>query len=42
MEYARDLGYCAAKFLLSGGGGVMVSVQGGRFVPIPFTQLLES
>src|SRR5262245_11602695 len=26
MEYTRDLGYCAAKYLLSGGNGVMVSM----------------
>ncbi len=41
MEYARDLGYCAAKYLLSDGGAVMVSMQGGRFVPIPFSQLID-
>jgi len=28
----RDLGYCAAKYLLSGGSAVMVSMQGGNFV----------
>jgi 6-phosphofructokinase 1 len=41
MEYARDLGYCAAKYLLSGGSAVMISMQGGRFVPIPFTRMLD-
>ena len=41
MEYTRDLGYCAAKYLLSGGNGVMVSLQGGHFVPIPFAQLVD-
>jgi 6-phosphofructokinase 1 len=41
MEYTRDLGYCAAKFLLSGGNAVMISMQGGHFVPIPFTDLLD-
>jgi 6-phosphofructokinase 1 len=41
MEYARDLGYCAAKYLLTGGGAVMVSMQGGRFVPIPFASILD-
>ena len=41
MEYTRDLGYCATKFLLSGGNAAMVSIQGGHFVPIPFTQLLD-
>ena len=41
VEYARDLGYCAAKYLLSGGAAVMVSLQGGHFVPIPFGQLID-
>ena len=41
MEYTRDLGYCAAKVLLSGGSGVMVSMQGGQFVPIPFAQMVD-
>ena len=41
MEYTRDLGYCAAKFLFSGGNAAMVSLQGGNFVPIPFTQLVD-
>ncbi len=41
LEYTRDLGYCAAKFLLSGGNASMVSMQGGRFVPIPFSEMLD-
>jgi 6-phosphofructokinase 1 len=41
MEYTRDLGYCAAKYLLSGGNAVMISMQGGHFVPIPFAELLD-
>jgi len=41
MEYTRDLGYCAAKYLLSGGNAVMISMQGGQFVPIPFAELLD-
>ncbi|HSK09494.1 MAG TPA: 6-phosphofructokinase, partial [Vicinamibacterales bacterium] len=41
MEYTRDLGYCAAKFLLSGGNAAMISMQGGHFVPIPFTDLID-
>jgi 6-phosphofructokinase 1 len=41
MEYTRDLGYCAAKYLLSGGDKAMVSMQGGRFVPVPFHQLID-
>jgi ATP-dependent phosphofructokinase / diphosphate-dependent phosphofructokinase len=41
MEYARDLGYCAAKYLLSGGNSAMVSMKGGHFVPIPFSSLID-
>jgi ATP-dependent phosphofructokinase / diphosphate-dependent phosphofructokinase len=41
MEYTRDLGYCATKFLLTGGNAAMVSLQGGHFVPIPFAELLD-
>ena len=41
MEYARDLGYCAAKYLLAGGNSAMVSMQGGHFVPIPFASLID-
>jgi len=41
MEYTRDLGYCAARYLSEGGTAAMISMQAGRFVPIPFTQLLD-
>ena len=41
MEYTRDLGYCAAKYLFAGGNGVMVSMQAGHFVPIPFSEMLD-
>jgi 6-phosphofructokinase 1 len=41
LEYTRDLGYCAAKYLLAGGNGVMVSMQAGHFVPIPFAEMLD-
>ena len=41
MEYTRDLGYCAARYLIAGGHGAMVSMQGGRFVPIPFAALID-
>jgi 6-phosphofructokinase len=36
MEYTRDLGYCAAKYLLEGGSNAMITMQGGEFVPVPF------
>ena len=41
VEYTRDLGYCAAKYLLSGGNAAMVSMQAGNFVPIPFAEMLD-
>jgi 6-phosphofructokinase 1 len=41
MEYTRDLGYCAAKYLLAGGNAAVISMQGGTFVPVPFDQLLD-
>jgi 6-phosphofructokinase len=41
MEYTRDLGYCAAKYLFSGGNAAMVSLKGGHFLPIPFTKMLD-
>jgi 6-phosphofructokinase 1 len=41
MEYTRDLGYCAAQFLLEGGNAAMVSIQNGRFTPIPFDRLVD-
>ncbi len=41
IEYTRDLGYCAAKFLIEGGSNAMVSMQGGQFIPIPFSELLD-
>ena len=41
LEYTRDLGYCAAKYLVSGGNAAMVSIQGGHFVPIPFREMID-
>jgi len=41
LEYTRDLGYCAAKFLLEGGSNAMISLQDGQFVPVSFTSLLD-
>ncbi len=41
IEYTRDLGYCAAKFLIEGGSGAMVTVQQGKFKPIKFEDMLD-
>ncbi len=41
LEYTRDLGYCATKYLLSGGNAAMISMQAGNFVPVPFRSLID-
>src|SRR5919197_4644942 len=41
MEYTRDLGYCAAKYLLEGGSNAMVTLINGHFEPMPFAELLD-
>ena len=42
MEYTRDLGYCAAKYLIEGGNAAMISMQGGHFVPVPFSEMTDA
>jgi len=42
IEYTRDLGYCAAQYLLDGGTSAMVSIQDGRFTPIPFESMVDA
>ena len=39
--YCRDLGYAAICFLRDGGSDAMVSIQGGRMVPIAFEDIRE-
>lgn len=41
MEYCRELGCCAAEFLISGGTGAMVSIVNGKFSPMPFDTILD-
>ncbi len=41
MEYTRDLGFCAAQFVLEGGNAAMVSIQEGHFVPLYFKDILD-
>jgi 6-phosphofructokinase 1 len=41
MEYTRDLGYCAAQYLLDGGTDAMIMLVDGRFQPQPFDQMLD-
>jgi len=41
MEYCRDLGFMAAKFLMDGGSSALISFQDGRFVPMYFQNILD-
>ena len=41
MEYTRDLGYGAAKFLVEGGSGATITMQHGRLVPVPFEKMFD-
>ena len=41
MEYTRDLGYCAAQYLLDGGTDAMIMLVDGRFQPLPFNEMLD-
>lgn len=40
-EYTRDLGYGAVKFLLNGGSGALITVQGSVMVPMSFDELKD-
>jgi 6-phosphofructokinase len=40
-EYARDLGYAAVEYLIAGGSGALVTIQGGEMQPIPFRDILD-
>ncbi len=41
IQYTRSLGFWGTRFLLEGGNGAMVTIQGGRLVPVPFRQMLD-
>ncbi|MCA9587573.1 MAG: 6-phosphofructokinase [Myxococcales bacterium] len=41
MEYTRDLGYCAARYVIEGGSDALISIQQGSFVPIPFGAIMD-
>ena len=41
IQYCRGLGYWATRFLLDGGTEAMATIQGGRFVPIPFAEMID-
>lgn len=41
IQYCRSLGYWATRFLLDGQTEAMVTIQGGKMVPIPFQAMLD-
>jgi 6-phosphofructokinase 1 len=41
MEYTRDLGYCAAQYVIEGGTEALISIQRGHFVPVPFAKIMD-
>lgn len=41
IQYCRALGYWGTRFLLDGGTDAMVTIQGGRLIPIPFREMLD-
>lgn len=40
-EYARDLGYMAVNHLLNGGSGTLITIEGGKFQPVPFSEIVD-
>ncbi|MCI0588529.1 MAG: 6-phosphofructokinase [Planctomycetes bacterium] len=41
LEYTRNLGYGAVKYLLGGGSGALIAVVAGKLTPIPFDSLID-
>ena len=41
IEYTRDLGFYAAKYLEEGGSGVVVSIELDHFKPLPLSEMLD-
>lgn len=41
IDYTRNLGFGAVKFLEEGNTGAMISIQGDRFVPLTFEDLKD-
>lgn len=41
VEYTRNLGYGAIRYLLRGGTGAMITFYDGRLRPIPFVEMID-
>ncbi len=42
IQYCRSLGYWGTHFLLDGGTGAMVTIQGGKLIPVPFREMIDA
>jgi ATP-dependent phosphofructokinase / diphosphate-dependent phosphofructokinase len=41
LEYTRDLGHSAARYVIGGGSEALVSIQDGKFVPMRFPDIMD-
>ncbi len=41
MEYTRDLGYCAARYVIEGGDKALICIQHGHFKAIPLKDMID-
>ncbi|HSQ63224.1 MAG TPA: diphosphate--fructose-6-phosphate 1-phosphotransferase [Polyangiaceae bacterium] len=41
MEYTRDLGYCAARYVIEGGTNALITMVNGVFRPVPFEEIMD-
>lgn len=41
IEYTKNLGFGAVEFIGNKGSGAIISIQGGKPVPIPFAEILD-
>lgn len=41
IQYCRSLGYWAIRFLLDGGSEAMVTIQGGKLLPMRFAEIID-
>jgi 6-phosphofructokinase len=42
LEYTRDLGDCAARYVIGGGTNALISIQRGRFEPIALASMMDA
>ncbi|MCK4330326.1 6-phosphofructokinase [candidate division WOR-3 bacterium] len=42
IEYTRNLGYGAVKFLFQGGTNAVIAYRSGKLSPVPFSEIIDS